>query len=201
MKNIDSSNETVTKIVESATELFNLNGYSGTSIGDISKKAELSKGILYHYFKDKDALYLHCVTSCVETFLSYMDEKVKDFELQDDIILKALQVRLNFFDIYPQYRYLLNNIISLTPHHLSSELAELKSIMRESNLIRFKKITKGMKLGNGITDDDIMTFLTILQNNAHFVVEINNGSLPTGSIDAATRMTKIFINGLKEDIE
>ncbi len=202
MKTIDLNSETATKIISSATELFNLNGYAGTSISDISKKAELSKGILYHYFKDKDALYIHCVTQCVKDFTSYMAEHTEDITMEDDeVVLKILKIRLMFFEIYPQYSSLLNNIISLKPTHISDELLVLKKMLREDTLTRVRKLTKNVKFGKGITDTDIMTFLTILQNKAHFIGELHNGVLPTDSISAGLRITKIFMNGLKVDIE
>ena len=54
MKVKDPTSETAIKLIQSATELFNDFGYTGTSINDIAKKSKLSKGILYHYFQSKD---------------------------------------------------------------------------------------------------------------------------------------------------
>ncbi len=198
--NFEICGVTANKIVASATELFNLNGFSGTSIGDITKKAGTSKGILYHYFKDKDALYLYCVNEGVNRFLEYMDKNTMFLSNEDDIIFKVLKVRLGFLDVYPQYRFLLNSITSLRPNHLAAELTEIKMRLREDNLKRFKRLTKDIEFGKGITDYDIMAFLTILQNNAHFIENLNNGDLPDNSFNVALRLTKIFINGLKEDI-
>ncbi len=197
----DLNCETAKKIIDSATELFNNNGYAGTSISGIAKKAEMSKGILYHYFKDKDALYLHCLKLCVDNFIEYMSDNVKNLEEKEDIILEILKIRLSFFDVYPQYHLLFHNIISLKPNHLQEEVRELKFSMRNNNLKLFKTVTKGIKLGKGVTDYDVMTLLTILQNNAQFVEDINGGTLPANSLNVAQRITKIFINGLKEDLE
>ena len=87
MKEIDLTNETVIKIVESAMNLFNINGYTGTSISDISKKAELSKGILYHYFQNKDALYLYCAKMCVDEYNCYLEENLLNPILKADVIM------------------------------------------------------------------------------------------------------------------
>lgn len=49
--------ETKDKILYSALELFSEKGYDSSSISEICKKAEITKGALYWHFKDKLALY------------------------------------------------------------------------------------------------------------------------------------------------
>ncbi|MEG1873185.1 MAG: TetR/AcrR family transcriptional regulator, partial [Ruthenibacterium sp.] len=49
------------KILDSALAEFGANGYGLSSINTICSAGGISKGILYHYFKDKDELYLACV--------------------------------------------------------------------------------------------------------------------------------------------
>ena len=43
-------------ILSVALELFAQNGYRGTSISQIAKKAKISKGLMYNYFKNKEKL-------------------------------------------------------------------------------------------------------------------------------------------------
>lgn len=43
-------------IMNTALELFSDKGYHATSISDIAKRAEISKGLLYNYFESKDKL-------------------------------------------------------------------------------------------------------------------------------------------------
>jgi AcrR family transcriptional regulator len=45
--------ETTELILETALSLFCEKGYYSTSIDNIAKQAEISKGLLYHYFKSK----------------------------------------------------------------------------------------------------------------------------------------------------
>jgi len=44
------------KILAVALELFAQHGYQGTSIAQIAKKAKISKGLMYNYFKNKEKL-------------------------------------------------------------------------------------------------------------------------------------------------
>lgn len=50
------------RIIQSAYELFSTKGYEKTTIGEIIKKAECSKGGFYHHFKSKDEI-LQVITS------------------------------------------------------------------------------------------------------------------------------------------
>lgn len=45
------------KILESALDLFIRKGYGETKIADIAKAADMSMGLLFHYFSSKEALY------------------------------------------------------------------------------------------------------------------------------------------------
>lgn len=54
------------RILESAAKEFAEKGYGLSSINVICAEGDISKGILYHYFKDKDELYLTCVQACFD---------------------------------------------------------------------------------------------------------------------------------------
>ncbi|MGD0978480.1 MAG: TetR/AcrR family transcriptional regulator [Candidatus Bathyarchaeia archaeon] len=44
----------ISKIIQTALDIFSKNGYRGTTMGDIAKELGVSKGALYSYFKSKD---------------------------------------------------------------------------------------------------------------------------------------------------
>ena len=46
------------KVIDSAQELFHLNGFQNTSIDDILEKSKVTKSNLYYHFKSKDELGL-----------------------------------------------------------------------------------------------------------------------------------------------
>ena len=62
------------KILNAAIKEFSEYGYTKTSMNNICKHAGISKGIIYHYFQDKDDLYLTCVKICYQTLLEYYVE-------------------------------------------------------------------------------------------------------------------------------
>lgn len=65
-------NKTLEKIIKVARDLFVENGFNGTSIRDIAKKAKVQTSLIYHYFSNKTDLWKTSKESLIspETFKS-----------------------------------------------------------------------------------------------------------------------------------
>ncbi len=202
MKVKDLNSETAEKIVECSISLFNEYGYAGTSVSDISKKTEMSRGILYHYFKNKDRLYLYCAQKCIDEFRLYIKTNATDLNTGKEAALELLNLQQNFLRQHPQYRVLSYNTLALRPPHLSSELSDIRNALKEDNAIAFKDAFKDVKFGKGVTLDDALHFLSLLQNNAVCALDILSDIENTNAQEEAIfRMATIFINGLERDFE
>ncbi|CAH0309560.1 TetR/AcrR family transcriptional regulator [Peribacillus simplex] len=62
------------KIRAAAMELFMKQGYYATSISDIAKKAGISKGLLYNYYKGKEELLAGMVEARIKEVVEVMEE-------------------------------------------------------------------------------------------------------------------------------
>jgi AcrR family transcriptional regulator len=51
------------RIIETASRLFFQKGYSATSISDITRELGVTKGALYHHFKNKDDIYHEVISN------------------------------------------------------------------------------------------------------------------------------------------
>ena len=60
-------------IMDTALELFAENGFHATSISQIAKKAGISKGLTYNYFKSKDEILHEIIQEGYETIYSNFD--------------------------------------------------------------------------------------------------------------------------------
>lgn len=49
------------QLLDAAEAVFAQRGYQGTAMEDIAVEAGVARGLIYNYFRDKDALYLACV--------------------------------------------------------------------------------------------------------------------------------------------
>lgn len=66
------SQQTREKILQTALSLFGMYSYDQASMNQLHQQAKVSKGLIYHYFKDKDALYLSCIEASIHDFLAFL---------------------------------------------------------------------------------------------------------------------------------
>lgn len=66
MKRIDQKELRRREILTKALELFVERGYAGTKTSDITKELGISEGLLFHYFKSKEKIYMELVKMGVE---------------------------------------------------------------------------------------------------------------------------------------
>jgi AcrR family transcriptional regulator len=74
------------QIIEGARAVFLARGFDAASMGDIAKAAGVSKGTLYVYFTDKDALF----AAIVQSECAMLTEGVFDFDHADHDVETAL---------------------------------------------------------------------------------------------------------------
>lgn len=78
------------KIIKSALECFNKNGFTQTSIGDVCKKSKTSVGSIYHHFKSKEqlaaAVYLEGIRQYQHGFIRALEKCKKAKEGIENII-------------------------------------------------------------------------------------------------------------------
>jgi TetR/AcrR family transcriptional regulator len=81
-------------ILAGAADLFARRGYLGTSMNDVAEACRVSKGSLYHYYRDKDEL-LVCIA---ETHVTRLVTLVKSVEQEETIPARdRLQVLITRF--------------------------------------------------------------------------------------------------------
>lgn len=86
MKRKTHEKEVRKKIIKAARQLFLEQGFDNTTIRQITQKAEISTGTLYHFYKDKEDIFFHIAD---ETFLKVI---AKSLELvpDEDIYLRLV---------------------------------------------------------------------------------------------------------------
>ncbi len=66
------------EILEAALDLFISKGYGDTKIGDIAEKADMSMGLMFHYFESKAKLYEELIRVGVSAPASMMEMDSND---------------------------------------------------------------------------------------------------------------------------
>ncbi len=164
MKKEEKTERTKQKILAAAMEEFGANGYAGASLNNICSVG-IPKGLLYHNFKNKDAIYLACVEQCFTTLTEYLKAADIGSDLQ-----KYMDARLRFFHEHEQETRLFFETIFQPPEALCDQLADLRQEFDQLNAELYQKILDSLKLRQGVTREEAMSYFTIMQNmfNGYF---------------------------------
>jgi len=83
------------RILDAAIKEFAQNGFDKASTNEIIKEAGISKGLLFHYFKNKKTLYLYLYDYSMDLFMKdfynkiNMDETDVFIKLQECLVIKS----------------------------------------------------------------------------------------------------------------
>lgn len=187
------SEKTLQNILHTATILFGEQGYSATSIGDISKNAGISRGILYYYVKNKDELYIKCLENCANKLFDYLSlEYKKVTNLYDFITLRD-----KFITEYPQYDKILFYLMAEKPDDLRSRIKEIKQPLFSLDKKTCTRFFNEFELGENVNIDDALNFLWIIQQSIPSIL-ITPHETPIS--EQLSRIMQIFLNGLTQDL-
>lgn len=148
------------RIIDSAIQEFNEYGYEQASLNHVCKLGNISKGIIYHYFNDKDDLYLACLKELYDTLLGFYHVHLK---LDSTIEIKEyMSVRLDFFKAYPMFVGLFFYSLLYTPEHLKEQTKAIMQNVKNYNILVYKEYLK--KLHLRVKQEEAIMYLDACQS-------------------------------------
>jgi len=116
------------RLLKAALHEFAEQGYDMASTNRITKKAEVSKGLLFHYYKNKKDLYLAVLDMCINHFLFILNKELKT--MPDEIferIIAINKVKLKMSADQPLMQQLVTSAFIDPPEELKGELNSRRS--------------------------------------------------------------------------
>lgn len=188
---------TKARIVSEAIKLFSLKGYEKTSVKEIVEAANVSKPVLYYYFKNKDSLFKHILENGIHSLhnslykiMESSDENIRD------ILEKLTQVHLNAAVENTNFIRFLHSIIfsglydDICDFHKTAvkffdDLSNVFSKWQKKNLIR-NDISPKILAGS---------FLALVRGNMMAITYeiIKKDKMPTSH-----DLVEIFLGGVKK---
>lgn len=123
-------------ILETALELFAENGYYGTSISHITKKAGISKGLLYNYFESKEDVLKSIIQSGYEAAYNHLELNQEGMLVQDEFIhflrmtFKAIQENRHFWQLYSALMFQ-QGILDVALSEYEGKALEIQKLMTD----------------------------------------------------------------------
>lgn len=155
MKREEKNAHSRRRILDAAKEEFARNGYDAASMNAICAENGISKGIIYHYFKDRDELYLLCVGECFDAATAYLSEASKALSgSAEERISAYFDARLRFFAENQTYLGLFASAAFAPPGNLEPEIAELRRSFDALNISVLTGLLESEPLREGLSIDD-----------------------------------------------
>lgn len=157
------------KIMAAALREFGSKNYAEASINAICAEDGISKGIVYHYYEDKDALYLACLDESLTAMVNYLKEHMPVLEGSVEEKLDGyFAVRLRFLEEHPHYQGIFYQATMYAPLHLRERIAQVRRPFDSYNMAVLQDIMGDLKLRRHIGQEDLAALYTL------YVVYVNN---------------------------
>lgn len=161
MKQEEKSRKSRDHILSCAFTEFAEQGYLRASVNTICSSGNISKGLLYHYYTDKDALYLACVGKCYLELTNYLCEHLNVESVTPD---QYFDVRLAYFIANPLHQKLFCDTVVNPPQHLCEELSVCRAAFDSLNDKLLTVILEKEKLAEGITIHDALRQIRVFED-------------------------------------
>lgn len=148
------------RILNAALQEFAQNGYDKASTNKIVQKAGISKGLLFHYFKNKKELFLYLYDYVVDIFAKDFFKKI-DFD-QQDIIMKLRQVSLIKMELIQRYPEIFNFLLTATVENSNEVKDELENKNNKIIASSYEKLFKDFDLSKFKDGLDIPKSINII---------------------------------------
>ncbi|MBU5483956.1 TetR/AcrR family transcriptional regulator [Clostridium sp. MSJ-11] len=193
------------KILNAAIVEFGTKNYGNASLNNICNDNNISKGLIYHYYKNKDDLFLTCVKYCFDQFVDYLQSE--EFNQNDfqGIMQKNLDLRYDFFKENVYLRHIFFNVVLQPPMHLKEEIKAIRKKFDNLNIGIYRFALSKVTLREGITEEEAMKYFWILQEmfNGYFQSKAYDNSDFNGLIKAHEinlgKMVNIMIYGIAKE--
>ncbi len=96
--------ETQERLLDAAAQLFALRGYAGVSMRDISSAVGITQAAIYHYFANKDALYIGAITYLFEKLTLGIGEQMAAIDNPRERLALVTGAMLKIMDEDPRFR-------------------------------------------------------------------------------------------------
>lgn len=122
------------RIINAAIKVFSIKGYQHASTNEIVKEAEISKGLLFHYFSNKKDLYLFLYDHLIGLFSEEIYAKI-DWN-DKDLFSKYRQValiKLELFQKHPAMFQFLKTVVTEDAPDVNDELEKRQQELLKSS--------------------------------------------------------------------
>lgn len=163
--------------MDGALAEFSKQGYGASSINTICAAQDISKGIVYHYFETKDALFLACVAECFQRLTEYIRANMIEQGDTGFCLEEYFAIRTRFFRSYPVYQRIFCEAVVSPPEHLRAEIQTCKQDFDALNIQILEQLLDPLALRSGVSKQEVIETFRQFQDfiNIRYQIADTNG--------------------------
>lgn len=152
--------------MKAAIAEFGERSYDQASLNEMCHRNNISKGLIYYNYRNKDDLYLRVVKKCYDELLEYLNDQFLENLKMEELPVHLIQLRREFFDQNPYYERIYSNSFLRVPDHLARDLKEIREGLVDFNRTHEREAAEKEKLRQGMTPDDVLKTMAEFQSMA-----------------------------------
>ncbi len=110
-------------LIKAGTEEFSIHGRQRSSLNQILKNAEVSKGVFYHHFNDKEHFFEQLIRYSADIIVKYLNHN--SLLERKDYIDRLIQAMLLKYDLFQKYEFFLKFLIRIYEEYPLNEVQDL----------------------------------------------------------------------------
>jgi AcrR family transcriptional regulator len=176
------------KIIHAALDVFSVQGYSKASIRDIAKKAGISVGGIYLYFRNKEELYRNLINEGRRDVGARIATTVQEAKSATQALSNFLAIHLEFARKHRDFI-----LLHLREHGFAFGMNEKKQFFKTQRELIEKILIRGMQAGEFRKCNVRETARIILASMRGVILSI---ALDEGVIVKPGAMEEFVFNGI-----
>ena len=148
-----------------AMEEFGSHDYNAVTMDSICMNHSISKGMMYHYYSNKDDLFLLCVRDLFEALTKQLESEMPALDIQNpfEAVKQFFMIRERFFQQYPQRKNIFENAMLHPPRHLESDIHALRQPIHKLNRQFLSRVTGVMPLRQGLSTETVTRYMESIE--------------------------------------
>lgn len=149
------------EILRAAREEFGSHDYGQVTMEGICSRHGISKGMMYHYYANKDELFLLCVQDTFLSLRDYVEREAEKLAGQKnfDAIKKYFMIREYFFQLEPKHKRVFENAMLRPPEQLREQIQILHRPLEEMNRRFLRVVVSGMRRRPELKEEQVNRYL------------------------------------------
>lgn len=148
-------------IIQAAIDEFGSSDFEAVTMDRICASHGISKGMMYHYFSNKDELFLCCVSGIFQDLWNYLSENMSI--PADEPIFESIKhffgLRESFFQTRDREKHIFENAVFYPPKHLAAKIQKYREPIHEQNDHFLRQIVSKVKLRENLDQGKAIRYL------------------------------------------